>query len=56
MATVSDYVFWSQPSAFLESLAHRPWALVASWRRHSLPDGWLKPFEAVGTEIDLGLA
>lgn len=58
MATVSDYVLWSQPESIgiLESLANRPWALVAAWRRHSLPDAWLKPFEAVGTEIDLGLA
>jgi ppGpp synthetase/RelA/SpoT-type nucleotidyltranferase len=57
MATVSDYVLWSQPEsiAILEGLAHRPWALVAAWRRHSLPDAWLKPFEAVGTDIDLGL-
>ncbi len=58
MGTVSDYVLWSQPESIgiLESLAHRPWALVAAWRQHSLPDAWLKPFEAVGTEVDLGLA
>lgn len=58
MAAVSDYVLWSQPESIgiLEYLAHRPWALLAHWRSHGLPDAWLKPFAAVGTDEDLGLS
>ncbi|MCR1784747.1 RelA/SpoT domain-containing protein [Nocardioides carbamazepini] len=57
MATVSDYVLWSQPESIgvLEALSSRPWALVTAWRNHGLPDRWLKPLEAVGTDVDLDL-
>lgn len=57
MVAVTDYVLWSQPESvgILEHLAHRPWALLAQWRSHGLSDAWLKPFEAVGTDQDLGL-
>jgi ppGpp synthetase/RelA/SpoT-type nucleotidyltranferase len=58
MAAVSDYVLWSQPESVgvLEALETRPWALVDAWRDRGLPDRWLQPLAAVGTEVDLGLA
>lgn len=55
MSSVSDYVLWSQPEsiALLESLEHRPNALLASWREHGLPERWLKSLAAhTSTAID----
>lgn len=57
MAAVSDYVLWSQPESIgvLEALASRPWALRDAWRAQGLPERWLQPLAAVGTDMDLHL-